>query len=119
MELQKALEEYEKYFGERYFFYIGFEKTDSEIISEIQKCIRTGKKQRPPKYRDDCIYWYGGVATHMPPAESVLRKRRQTRNTELIENTVFSSLSADAQKRTYLLNTELFSGYDKRCMWRR
>lgn len=56
MELQKALEEYEKYFGERYFFYIGFEKTDSEIISEIQKCIRTGKKQRLPKYRDDCIY---------------------------------------------------------------
>lgn len=35
MELQKALEEYEKYFGERHFFYIGFEKTDSEIISEI------------------------------------------------------------------------------------
>ena len=113
MELQKALEEYEKYFGERYFFYIGFQKTDEEIISEIQKCIRTGKKQRPPKYRDDLIYWRGGNATHMPPAESVLRKRRQTRNTELIENTVFSSLSADAQKRTYLLNTELFSSYDK------
>ena len=56
MDLQKALEEYEKYFGERYFFYIGFQKTDEEIISEIQKCIRTGKKQRPPKYRDDCIY---------------------------------------------------------------
>ena len=56
MELQKALEEYEKYFGERYFFYIGFQKTDEEIISEIQKCIRTGKKQRPPKYEDDLIY---------------------------------------------------------------
>lgn len=56
MELQKALEEYEKCFGESYFFYIGFQKTASDIISEIQKCIRTGKKQRPPKYEDDLIY---------------------------------------------------------------
>ncbi len=56
MELQKALEEYERCFGENYCFYIGFLKTDEEIIAEIQKCIRTGKKQRPPKYRDDLIY---------------------------------------------------------------
>ena len=39
MELQKALEEYEKYF--------------SEIISEIQKYIKTRKKQRLPKYEDN------------------------------------------------------------------
>ena len=53
MELQKALEEYEKYFSENYFFYIGFVKTDSEIISEIQKYIKTRKKQRLPKYEDN------------------------------------------------------------------
>lgn len=56
MELQEALEEYEKYFGENYFFYIGFVKTDEEIISEIQKCIKMGKKQHPPRYEDDLIY---------------------------------------------------------------
>ena len=43
MEFQNALEEYERYFGENYCFYIGFLKTDEEIAAEIQKCIRTGK----------------------------------------------------------------------------
>ena len=56
MELTKALNQYEQYFGERYFFYFGFEKTEEEIIQEIEECIRTGKKQKGPVYDDEKIY---------------------------------------------------------------
>ena len=43
-------------FGENYFFYIGFTKTDQEIIEETQKCIKTGRKQKEPRYDEDKIY---------------------------------------------------------------
>lgn len=56
MELIKALNQYEQYFGERYFFYIGFEKSDQEIIEEIEKCIKTGKRQKEPQYDEDKLY---------------------------------------------------------------
>lgn len=56
MDLQQALKEYEKYFGTNYFHYIGFEKTEEEIIQEIEECIRTGKKQKGPAYDDEKIY---------------------------------------------------------------
>lgn len=49
MELTKALNQYEQYFGERYFFYIGFEKSDQEIIEEIEKMHQDRKKaERTP-----------------------------------------------------------------------
>lgn len=56
MELQKALEEYKKCFGENYALHVGIMKTDTEIIDEIQKCIRTGKKQYAPKYDEGLLY---------------------------------------------------------------
>lgn len=56
MELTEALNQYEQYFGERYFFYIGFEKSDQEVIEEIENCIKTGKKQKEPQYEIDKIY---------------------------------------------------------------
>lgn len=56
LELQKALEKYGLYFGQDYNFYIGCGKTEKEIISEIEKCVKTGKKQRPPKYDYDKEY---------------------------------------------------------------
>ena len=56
MKLEEALKAYEDCFGESYFFYMGFTKTDQEIIEEIQKCIKTGKKQKEPRYNEDKIY---------------------------------------------------------------
>lgn len=56
MELQEALDEYEKYFGINYFHYVGFEKSEQEIIEEIQNCIISGKKQEEPVYDYDKIY---------------------------------------------------------------
>ena len=35
---------------------MGFTKTDQEIVEEIQKCIKTGKKQKEPRYDEDKIY---------------------------------------------------------------
>lgn len=46
MELTEALNQYEQCFGERYFFYIGFVKSDQEIIEEIENCIRPGKNRK-------------------------------------------------------------------------
>lgn len=48
MEVQQALNEYKEYFGVNYFFYIGHEKTDQEIIEEIENCIKTGKSRKNP-----------------------------------------------------------------------
>lgn len=56
MKLTKVLNQYEQHFGERYFFYIGFEKSDQEIIEEIEKCIKTGKRQKAPQYDEDKLY---------------------------------------------------------------
>ena len=56
MNVRTALKAYADCFGENYFFYIGFTKTDQEIIEEIQKCIKTGKKQKEPRYNEDKIY---------------------------------------------------------------
>lgn len=56
VEVQQALNEYEKYFGVNYFFYIGFEKSDQEIIEEIEKCIKIGKRQKEPQYDEDKLY---------------------------------------------------------------
>lgn len=56
MDLQQALNEYEKYFGVNYFFYIGHGKTDQEIIEEIENCIKTGKTQKEPEYDQDKLY---------------------------------------------------------------
>lgn len=56
MELTEALNQYEQCFGERYFFYIGFVKSDQEIIEEIENCIKTGKKQKEPRYDEDKLY---------------------------------------------------------------
>ena len=36
MEVQQALNEYKKYFCVNYFVYIGHEKTDRQIIQEIE-----------------------------------------------------------------------------------
>lgn len=63
MEFEEALKVYEDCFGENYFFYMGFTKTDQEIIEEIQKCIKTGRKQKAPgmmkikyiEYSSGCI----------------------------------------------------------------
>ena len=56
MYLQQALNAYEKHFGTNYFHYIGFEKTEKEIIQEIEECIRVGKKQKETMYDDEKIY---------------------------------------------------------------
>ena len=56
MELEEALKVYEDCFGENYFFYMGFTKTAQEIIEEIQKCIKTGRKQKAPRYDEDKMY---------------------------------------------------------------
>lgn len=56
MKLEEALKAYEDCFGESYFFYMGFTKTDQEIIEEIQNCIKIGRKQKEPRYDDDKIY---------------------------------------------------------------
>lgn len=56
MEVQQALNEYKEYFGVNYFFYIGYEKTDQEIIQEIENCIKTGKAQKEPEYDQDKLY---------------------------------------------------------------
>lgn len=56
MELTEALNQYEQHFGKQYFFYIGFEKSDQEIIDEIEKCIKTGKRQKEPRYDEDKLY---------------------------------------------------------------
>ncbi|MFR6646984.1 MAG: hypothetical protein ACLUQ4_02695 [Mediterraneibacter faecis] len=56
MEVQQALNEYEKYFGVNYFFYIGHEKNDQEIIWEIENCIKTGKAQKEPEYDQGKLY---------------------------------------------------------------
>ena len=62
MEFEEALKVYEDCFGENYFFYMGFTKTDQEIIEEIQKCIKTGRKSPPGmmkikyiEYSSECI----------------------------------------------------------------
>ena len=56
MNVRTALKAYEDCFGENYFFYMGFTKTDQEIVEEIQKCIKTGRKQKEPRYNEDKIY---------------------------------------------------------------
>ena len=56
VEVQQALNEYEKYFGVNYFFYIGHEKNDQEIIREIENCIKTGKAQKEPEYDQGKLY---------------------------------------------------------------
>lgn len=56
VEVQQALNEYKEYFGVNYFFYIGHEKTDQEIIEEIENCIKTGKAQKEPEYDQDKLY---------------------------------------------------------------
>ena len=53
MEVQQALNEYKKCFGVNYF---GHEKTDQEIIQEIENCIKTGKAQKEPEYDQDKLY---------------------------------------------------------------
>lgn len=56
VEVQQALNEYEKYFGVNYFFYIGHEKNGQEIIREIENCIKTGKAQKEPEYDQGKLY---------------------------------------------------------------
>ena len=56
VEVQQALNQYKEYFGVNYFFYIGHEKTDQEIIQEIENCIKTGKTQKEPEYDQDKLY---------------------------------------------------------------
>ncbi len=56
MKLEEVLKAYEDCFWENYFSYMGFTKTDQEITEEIQKCIKTGKKQKEPRYNEDKIY---------------------------------------------------------------
>ena len=56
VKLEEALKAYKECFGENYFFYMGFTKRDQEIIAEIQKCIKTGRKQKEPRYNEDKIY---------------------------------------------------------------
>ncbi len=56
MKLEEALKAYEDCFGENYFFYMGFTKTDQEIIEEIQNCIKIGRRQKEPQYDIDKIY---------------------------------------------------------------
>ena len=56
MELEEALKAYEDCFEENYLFYMGFTKTDQEIVEEIQKCIKTRRKQKEPRYNEDKIY---------------------------------------------------------------
>ncbi len=51
MKLGEALEAYEDCFGENYFFYMGFTKTDQEIIEEIQKCIKKETESSPVRRR--------------------------------------------------------------------
>ena len=56
VEVQQALNEYEKYFGVNYLFYIGHEKNDLDIIREIENCIKTGKAQKEPEYDQGKLY---------------------------------------------------------------
>ena len=56
VEVQQALNEYKEYFGVNYFFYIGHEKNDQEIIREIENCIKTGKAQKEPEYDQGKLY---------------------------------------------------------------
>ena len=56
VEVQQALNEYEKYFGVNYFFYIGLELFVQEIIQEIENCIKTGKAQKEPEYDQGKLY---------------------------------------------------------------
>ena len=56
MKLEEALKAYEDCYEENFFFYMGFTKTDQEIIEEIQKCIKTGRKQKEPRDDEDKIY---------------------------------------------------------------
>ena len=55
MKLEEALKAYEDCFGESYFFYMGFTKTDQEIVEEIQKCIKTGTKEKIEEIRNNMM----------------------------------------------------------------
>lgn len=54
--LDKKLKEYEDFFHEPYVFYIGFSKSQKDIIKEIEICLKTGEKQSHPTYEADVDY---------------------------------------------------------------
>lgn len=53
---EKALDEYEKMFGENYPLVIVSQMSDEEIIAEIERCIASETPAKGPKY--DGGSWY-------------------------------------------------------------
>lgn len=106
MELQEALDEYKKYFGMNYFHYVGFEKSEQEIIEEIQNCIRSGEKQKEPEYDSDKLY------------QIIVSIELYTYMTQTIGKTVLGidvnyqrDNSIEYQKRTTDPENPVFSGF--------
>ena len=54
--LEKALNDYEERFKKPYPLVIVSEKSDIEIIKEIENCIKNGEEAEQPTYGDDIDY---------------------------------------------------------------
>lgn len=54
--LDRAMDEYERHFGEPYVIKWGFAKTDEETIDEINRLIAANQKQTLGTYEEGMIY---------------------------------------------------------------
>lgn len=56
LEIQQAVKEYEKRFGEKYGIVVGQQKSDKEILDELNYCLKNNIPQPDPDYSDNVYY---------------------------------------------------------------
>ena len=54
--IEEALKRYYKAFGKNYPLMITSEKTEEEILADIEKCIASGTPAAEPEYEDGMVY---------------------------------------------------------------
>lgn len=54
--LEKAMNDYYEKFGKPYPLMIVDDKTDAEIIKEIEECIKNDKEAEPFEYEEGVVY---------------------------------------------------------------
>ena len=54
--IEKALKQYYEVFGQNYPLMITSDKTDEEILEDIERCIASGEPAAEPVYEEDMVY---------------------------------------------------------------
>lgn len=54
--IEKALQRYYDVFGQNYPLMITSDKSEEEILEDINRCIASGEPAAEPEYEDDTVY---------------------------------------------------------------